>query len=137
MRLVNRFSLVLACVFANGISLTVQSDDLLVTISKETTRITSPLKPDGYPDYIAALNQQLRKDVTPKNNLAVGIWKITGPIELSDEMRPLFFNALGMDDQPVDGDYLVDFFNYYSEYLGQYDADAGIRLDEFGLKQMN
>lgn len=136
MRLANRFSLVLACVFANCISLTVQSDDLLVTIGKETTRITSPLKPDGYPDYIAALNQQLRKDVTPKNNLAVGIWKITGPIELSDEIRPLFFNALGMDDQPVDGDYLVDFYNYYSEYLGQYDADAGISLDEFEQKQM-
>ena len=137
MRFVNRFLLVLAWVFSNGISLTVQSDDLLVTISKETTRITSPLKPDGYPDYIAALNQQLRKDVTPKNNLAVGIWKITGPIDLSGEMRPHFFNSLGMDDQPEEGDYLVDFYDYYSEYLGQYDAGAGISLDEFEQKRMH
>ncbi len=34
---------------------------VLVTISKETTYITEPLRPDGYPDYIAALNQRASK----------------------------------------------------------------------------
>jgi hypothetical protein len=28
-----------------------------ITLSKETTFITEPLGPDGYPDYVAALNQ--------------------------------------------------------------------------------
>ena len=60
MRLANLFSLVLTCVFANCISLTVQSDDLLVTIGKETTRITLHSSPmDTH--HIAALNQQLSK----------------------------------------------------------------------------
>lgn len=79
-----------------------QAADLLVTISEETTRITKPLKPDGYPDYVAALNEVFRQDTTPDKNLAVGIWKVTGPVDVSDKMRPHFFQTLGMDDLPPD-----------------------------------
>lgn len=42
-----------------------------VTISKETTYITEPLRPDGYPDYIRYLNKKLSEGVTPENNAAV------------------------------------------------------------------
>ena len=52
---------------------------VLVTISKETTYITEPLRPDGYPDYLAALNGELSKGVTPENNSAVLFWKALGP----------------------------------------------------------
>ena len=107
------------------------ADDLLVTISEETTRITSPLKPDGYPDYVAALNLQLQKGVTPDNNLAVGLWKISGPIDLSVEMKPHFFNALGMDDLPFEGDYLTDYYTHYSEYLGPFNPQGGISLEDY------
>ena len=107
------------------------ADDLLVTISEETTRITSPLKPDGYPDYVAALNLQLQKGVTPDNNLAVGLWKISGPIDLSVEMKPHFFNALGMDDLPFEGDYLTDYYTHYSEYLGPFNPQGGISLADY------
>src|ERR1043166_6416209 len=41
------------------------------TIAKDTTCITAPLKPDGTPDYIAALNAQFSAGVTPQNNLFV------------------------------------------------------------------
>ena len=37
-----------------------------MTISKETTYITEPLRADGYPDYIAALNQRCSRGVTPE-----------------------------------------------------------------------
>ena len=46
-------------------ALNCNADDLLVTVSPETTRITSPLKEDGYPDYVAALNAQFQKNTTP------------------------------------------------------------------------
>jgi len=42
--------------------------NLPFTLSAETTRITAPLKPDGSPDYIAAINEKLGKGVTPENN---------------------------------------------------------------------
>ena len=31
---------------------------VLVTIGKDTTYITEPLRPDGYPDYFAALRER-------------------------------------------------------------------------------
>ena len=52
---------------------------VLVTISKATTYITEPLRSDGYPDYIAALNQRLSKGVTPENNAVVLFWRAMGP----------------------------------------------------------
>ena len=51
-----------------------KSPGLLVTISKETTYITEPLRADGYPDYVAALNQRFSQGVTPENNAAVLFW---------------------------------------------------------------
>ena len=38
------------------------------TLSKQTTAITSPLNPDGTPDYIGAFNQRYSQGVTPDNN---------------------------------------------------------------------
>lgn len=109
-------------------------EDLLVTIGEKTTRITNPLKPDGYPDYLAALNSHFLGKSTPENNLAVGLWKITGPVELSPDLKPLFFRALGIDDIPNKGDYLVDFATYYRQRLGVFDSDNST-LDEFKGKQ--
>ncbi|MEL0096196.1 MAG: hypothetical protein VW875_10175 [Planctomycetaceae bacterium] len=109
-----RVCLTLAVTFT---ALNCRADDLLITISPETTRITSPLKGDGYPDYVAALNSQFQKNTTPENNLAVAIWKITGPVQLSPDFRPHFFHAIGMDDLPTEGDYMVDFFSYYKKHL--------------------
>ena len=53
-----------------------------VTISKETTYLTGPLRKDGSVDYLKALNQQFSKGVTPDNNAAVLYWKAMGPGEL-------------------------------------------------------
>jgi len=40
---------------------TARETRVLVTISKETTYITEPLRADGYPDYVAALNQRFSR----------------------------------------------------------------------------
>ena len=53
-----------------------------ITISKETTYITEPLRKDGYVDYVAALNERFRAGVTPENNAAVPFWKAMGPGEI-------------------------------------------------------
>ena len=55
---------------------------VLVTISEETTRITEPLREDGYVDYVAALNELSGRDVTPENNAAVLFWQAVGPAEM-------------------------------------------------------
>jgi hypothetical protein len=80
---------------------------VLVTLSKETTYITEPLRADGYPDYVAALNQRMSKGVTPENNAAVLFWKALGPSEMPKDYRERFFQLLGIPPLPEKGDYFV------------------------------
>ena len=38
------------------------------TIGKDTTYFTEPVDKDGYIDYVTAVNERLRRGVTPDNN---------------------------------------------------------------------
>jgi hypothetical protein len=85
---------------------------VLVTISKETTYITEPLRPDGYPDYLAALNQRCRRGVTPENNAAVLFWKAVGPQPIDQQRRKPYFETLRMARPPETGEYFIDWWDY-------------------------
>ncbi|MEN6449610.1 MAG: hypothetical protein ABFC96_03880 [Thermoguttaceae bacterium] len=85
---------------------------VLVTISKQTTYITEPLRPDGYPDYVAAINERAGRGVKPEDNAAVLVWKAIGPGWISEERRPEYFRMLGISQLPEKGDYYVDFSGY-------------------------
>jgi hypothetical protein len=95
----------------------------VVTISKETTYITKPLRPDGYPDFLAALNQLASHGVTPENNAVVLLVQAFGPrLEDSIDWQPLssedcakFFEMLGVAPPPDKGDYFVRFDDYVKE----------------------
>ncbi len=77
------------------------------TVSKETTYITEPLRSDGYPDYLAALNRRLSEGVTPENNSAVLFWGAMGPSRIAKECRKKYFQMLGIPPLPENGDYFV------------------------------
>src|SRR5690349_15385423 len=49
------------------------------TVSPETTYVTDAVDVHGVPDYVAALNDRLGKDVTPETNANVLIWRALGP----------------------------------------------------------
>jgi hypothetical protein len=50
-----------------------------ITIGHDTTRITKPLRADGTPDYLAAINEEYSSGVTPRNNLATRLFAIFDP----------------------------------------------------------
>jgi hypothetical protein len=85
-----------------------------VTISKETTYVTEPLRPDGYPDYAGALNRHFGKDVTPENNAAVLFWKAHGPHPEGATMPAEFFKLLGVE-LPEEGDYMIVYSKFLTE----------------------
>ena len=78
-----------------------------LVISKETTYITEPLRSDGTPDYLAALNQRLSKGVTPENNAAVFFWRAMGPGMIQADRRAENFRTLGIPQPPDKGEYFV------------------------------
>ena len=49
----------------------IRGDSLPITVSRETTFLTGPLRADGTVDYVAAVNARLSEGVTPQNNAAV------------------------------------------------------------------
>ena len=104
---------------------------VLVTISKETTYITEPLRKDGYVDYVATLNERASKGVTPENNAAVLFWKAVGPGPIEPKFREEFFKRLGIPAPPDSGDYFIPFEKYVAAEKNAIHADgAGLKERE-------
>lgn len=89
---------------------------LPITISKEATYITEPLRPDGYPDYLAALNQEASKGVTPENNAVVLLMQAFGPGVIEPRCRDRFFKLLGIDALLEEGEYFVNFVDFIQKH---------------------
>ena len=86
-----------------------------VTISKETTFITGPLRKDGYVDYLGALNERCRQGVTVDNNASVLYHKAMGPGEIPKQHREQFFKMLGIPPLAERGDYFQALGDYIEE----------------------
>ncbi len=88
------------------------------TIAKETTHVTSPIDCDGYPDYVAALNERLRVGVAPNENADVLIWKAVGPRPGGNNIPDQFFQLLGIERPPENGPCFVSLADYARKNLG-------------------
>lgn len=87
-------------------------------LGKETTYVTEPLDADGYIDYVAALNERLRRGATPANNANVLLWKAFGPHPERSNMPDDFFKWLGTEPLPEHGDYFISLWHYEKKRLG-------------------
>ena len=76
------------------------------TLAKDTTFVTEPLDAEGYIDYEAALNKQLKGTSTPETNAVVLLVKCFGPKPDGKELHPDFYKALGIEPPPAEGEYL-------------------------------
>lgn len=96
-----------------------------ITISRATTYVLGPVNPDGTINYVAALNAQVSKGVTPENNAAIPLIRALGP----DHLSPLFaergLKALGMPPLPKRGHYLVSLLAFETPLA----RESGTELD--------
>jgi len=67
------------------------------TIGSETTVITKPVGPDGLPDYLAALNAEYSKGVTPDSNAFLLLARAFGPTFFDEKLLPSYCRALGIE----------------------------------------
>ncbi|MDZ4818431.1 MAG: hypothetical protein SGJ20_05600 [Planctomycetota bacterium] len=94
-------------------------EKVLVTIGKDTTVVTEPLLPSGYPDYLGAMNKEFSKGVTPQNNAAVVLLNVVGPRnvfgigETDGKLAKEGYRLLGVDPLPEKGEYLQLWEEYY------------------------
>ncbi|MBC7821891.1 MAG: hypothetical protein IAG10_33815 [Planctomycetaceae bacterium] len=77
-----------------------------ITISKETTRFTEPLRPDGFVDYLEAVNRHFSKEITAENNACVLLYQAMGPRPEGGNRQPdRFFQKMGIEPLPDEGKY--------------------------------
>jgi len=76
-----------------------------IKIAKDTTFITQPLKADGTPDYLGAINRQFGAGATGANNAAIPLLRALGPGRLPAETGKQILKRLGLT-LPANGDYL-------------------------------
>lgn len=86
-----------------------------ITISKETTHFTEPLRPDGFVDYLMAVNQHFGKDITAENNACVLLYQAMGPKPEGARQPDRFFQLMGVEPLPDDGPYLRDLNSWVRE----------------------
>ena len=90
-----------------------------IKIAPETTAATEPLADDGYPDYLAALNQHCAEGVKPETNAAVLFWEALGPAGITPKHRKAYFAMLGIAPLPEEGEYLTRLQEYLQSRRGQ------------------
>ena len=130
-----RFSIGIASLILLPCFLAFGQKPVLVTISKETTHIVKPLKEDGYPDYLAALNKQFARGVTAENNIVVTVWKVVGPEDLSPGIKSLYFKHLGMEPLPTDGNYYRSFHQRIDKLISLWEVDPDISPSEIQTRR--
>lgn len=95
-----------------------------IIISPQTTHITTPLRPDGLPDYEAHILQQLREGVTPQNNAAALLWPAIWPGELSPKHYAAVAAELGLDAIPSPENAAVPISKVISNWLQSQQPDS-------------
>ncbi len=88
-----------------------------ITVSRETTRLLGPLRPNGTVIYGRACNELAARGVTPENNAVVTLLHALGPKNVQSNDRDLFFAALKIAPVPEKGDYLHDPWDYCKALL--------------------
>ena len=124
------FSFFALAVFSIAIS---AEEPLLVTISKETTGITTPLKANGYPDYLGALNAVHSKGVNSNNNLAVSIWNTIGTADMATELIAPYFEHLHIPPPPRNAKYYQSYNQWYQKTLLSQEKTSNLTPNEIDI----
>jgi hypothetical protein len=78
-----------------------------IIVSRETTYITEPLRPDGMPDYRAYVLDRMYPRVPPEENAAVAVLHATWPMQFKPTQLAALCKALGISDTPPESPPLI------------------------------
>jgi hypothetical protein len=80
-----------------------------IVVSKQTTFITEPLRPDGLPDYEQYVLNLLRDGVTPENNAVTLMWQALFPADVDPKFHAAVAAELGLDEIPSESEALASY----------------------------
>ena len=89
-----------------------------IRVSKETTFLTEPLRPDGMVDYCAAINERLKSGIKSEDNAAVDLIRVLGPQVVPEDCASEFYRWLELDPLLSYGDNVV-FYRDFPEAIAE------------------
>lgn len=92
-------------------------------ISRETTYVTGPVKPDGSIDYPAALHELMSRGVNAEDNAAVLMAPLFGTARYEPAWREQYRQWLGAEQIPVTG-IVINEPDFILQYLRQEGVDG-------------
>ena len=97
------------------------------TVSKETTGIVGPLKGDGMPDYVGAMNEAVKRGATPETNGAVKWLEVVGTDWIQPKIRAALLAACGAKESVGRAGNLDScaFYLQHVEHLASHVAERG------------
>jgi len=102
-----------------------------ITVSKETTYITEPLRADGRPDYERWLLEKYRAGVTPKNNAGALLFQAIWPGELEPQDYESVRKELGLPMAPSTDGALQDIHDEsLSTAIRKLLIERGVEIDD-------
>jgi hypothetical protein len=99
-------------------------------IGQDTTFVDGPLDEEGYIDYAAAINRHLGRDVRPKDNAVVLLWRAFGPLIDTEPVPPSYFAMLGVEQPPEKGEYVIPLSEFAERNGDLVEAEDSERLEE-------
>lgn len=100
-----------------------------IPLGRETTYFTGPFDAEGYVDYEAALNDALSEGITPETNANVLIWQAIGPRPEGTKVLPEYFQRLGIEEPPEQGDYFISLEDFLSRHRQLYPIELSEILE--------
>ncbi len=86
-----------------------------ITVSKEVTWFTEPVRKDGFVSYVQAINQHHGKGVTAQNNSVVSLYQAMGPQPEGTRQPDQFFELIGIPPLPNEGKYFVELTKWWKD----------------------
>jgi hypothetical protein len=104
---------------ALGVRLFVGASWHHVTLGRDTTRITAPLRADGSVDYVAAVNAQYGGGVRPEENAAVALFAAFGPGTMAGPRGAALVALMGAGPMAEPAHPMVHFTKFVETRLGR------------------
>lgn len=110
----------------------------VITVGRETTFVSGPLREDGTVDYVGAINARCAVGVTPENNAAVVLLKATGTkgVMVTDRVG-VWLERMGAKAPPEEGEYFVEFEEFMRGRVGKAkdQEEAGRQSEEWDERE--
>jgi hypothetical protein len=84
----------------------------MFTPSVEANHVVSPLDENGDVDYVGAINELASEGISTEENAVVKFVEAIGPAPDGTEFPSEFFERLGIESLPPEGDYFVNFHSW-------------------------